>query len=278
MSEQPDIERQTMDVDVACVGFGPAVGGFLTTLSRHLVDESGQTKLESQAMPGMPLQVLCYERADDIGFGVSGVVTRARGIRESFPDLDASQIPMAQDVTDEKVVYLLDPHGVSRRSRALRAGDRVIRTIRRLLPFECDGVELPYLPEFMKKDNGLLLSIGQFNQWVGSQLMGSGLVQIWPSMPVSEPLIEAESVTGIRLVDQGTDPSGKPDAGYMPGMDIRAALTVVGDGPVGPVGRQLDQHFGMPEGHHQHHEQPTILLIEPRSPFRALHCVARVLR
>ncbi len=29
---QPD--RQTMEVDIACVGFGPAMGGFLTTLTR----------------------------------------------------------------------------------------------------------------------------------------------------------------------------------------------------------------------------------------------------
>ena len=36
----------------------------------------------------------------------------------------------------------------------------------------------------------------------------------------------------------------------MPGMDIRAGLTVVGDGPVGPVGRKLEAHFGMPEGRH----------------------------
>ena len=36
----------------------------------------------------------------------------------------------------------------------------------------------------------------------------------------------------------------------MPGMDIRAALTVVGDGPVGAVGRQLDEDFGLPHGHH----------------------------
>ena len=33
-------------------------------------------------------------------------------------------------------------------------------------------------------------------------------------------------------------------------MDIHAALTVVGDGPVGPIGQQLDTHFGMPENHH----------------------------
>ena len=75
------VERQTMDVDIACVGFGPAMGGFLTTLSRALVDENGMPLLESTVMPGMPLQVVCYERADDISFGVSGVVTRARSIR-----------------------------------------------------------------------------------------------------------------------------------------------------------------------------------------------------
>jgi electron-transferring-flavoprotein dehydrogenase len=34
-------------------------------------------------------------------------------------------------------------------------------------------------------------------------------------------------------------------------MDLRAALTVVGDGPVGPVGQALDKHFGLPADHHQ---------------------------
>jgi electron-transferring-flavoprotein dehydrogenase len=32
-------------------------------------------------------------------------------------------------------------------------------------------------------------------------------------------------------------------------MDVRAALTVVGDGPVGPVGESIDRKFGMPAGH-----------------------------
>ena len=54
----------------------------------------------------------------------------------------------------------------------------------------------------------------------------------------------------VRLLDQGVDKKGQPGDGFTPGMDIRAALTVVGDGPVGPIGRQLDAHFGMPEGHH----------------------------
>ena len=249
MSDSP-IERQTMDVDVVCVGFGPAMGGFLTTLSRELMNADGTPRFESKAAPGLPLQVICYERADDIGFGVSGVVTKARGIRASFPDLDPAQIPMAANVGREKVLYLLDPIGASRRSASLGAADKLIHTFRGVLPFEAEALDLPYTPDFLHKKGGLVLSIGQFTQWVGQQLMASGVVQVWPGTPVSQALIEEDKVVGVRLVDQGTDRAGNPDAGFMPGMDIRASLTVVGDGPFGPVGRQLDEHFGMPPGHH----------------------------
>jgi len=241
------VARQSMEVDVVCVGFGPATGGFLTTLTRAMADPRNAETLQSRVMPGMPLQVLCYERADDLGFGVSGVVTRARGIRESFPDLDPAAIPMAQPVTGETVVYLMDPVGASRRSAGLKAVDAALR------PFRGDdhALELPLVPEFLRKDGGLLLSLGQFNQWVASNLMASGLVQLWPGMPVAAPLIENDKVVGVRLADQGTDRQGRPEAGYLPGMDIRAGLTVVADGPVGPVGRQLDARFGMPDGHHR---------------------------
>ena len=60
-------DRQAMDVDIVCVGFGPAMGGFLTTLARGLTNPDGTPAVESRAMPGMPPQVICYERADDIG-------------------------------------------------------------------------------------------------------------------------------------------------------------------------------------------------------------------
>lgn len=242
------IERQTMEVDIACVGFGPAMGGFLTTLSRAIVDENGMPLLESGVMPGMPLQVLCYERADDISFGVSGVVTRGRSIRASFPGLNLDEIPLACPVSQEKVLYLLDPVGASRRSTGIGMADTLAGLVADRNTF---SYELPYIPPFLCKHDGLVLSIGQFTQWVGGQLMASGLVQVWPGMPVSEPLIEQNRVVGIRLADQGVNKDGSPAAGFMPGMDIRAALTVVGDGPVGPVGQALDRHFGFPAGNHQ---------------------------
>lgn len=247
----PEIERQSMDVDIVCVGFGPAMGGFLSTLSKALVNEDGTPAVESKAMPGMPPQVICYERADDIGFGVSGVVTRARSIRTTFPDLKPEDIPMASAVKKETVLYLLDPIGASRRSASLKAIDASLNSFQWAMPYKNHAVTLPYIPPFLQKHDGLLLSLGQFNQWVGSQLMGSGLVQIWPSSPVSAPLIENGKVVGVRLADQGTDKKGNPDAAFMPGMNIKAALTVIGDGPVGAVGQQIDDAFGMPEDHHR---------------------------
>jgi electron-transferring-flavoprotein dehydrogenase len=111
--------------------------------------------------------------------------------------------------------------------------------------------DLPWTPPFLNKHGGLVLGIGQFNQWVGTQLMASGLVQIWPGSPVSGPLFNDKKVEGIRLADQGVDKDGKPTDGFMAGMDVRAQLTVVGDGPVGAVGQALDAKLGLPSGHHK---------------------------
>jgi electron-transferring-flavoprotein dehydrogenase len=244
------VERQRMDVDIVCVGFGPASAGFLATLSKKLLNEDGTPAFESAAAPGMPLQVLCYERADDVGFGVSGVVTRARALKQTFPDLDPASIPMAAAVSDEKVLYLMDPIGASRRSAALRATDACIGAFSGMLPLKDHALELPWTPDFLHKKDGLLLSMGQFMQWVSAQVQSTGTVQIWPGTPVSQALIENGAVTGVRLLDQGVNKNGLPGDGFMPGMDIRAALTVVADGPVGAVGQQIDAEFGLPPENH----------------------------
>ena len=276
-----------MDADIVCVGFGPATAGFLATLSKQLVNADGTPAVESAVMPGMPPQVLCYERADDIGFGVSGVVTKARALRASFPEIKTAGIPMAAPVGEEKVLYLLDPHGASRRSAALKLADALIRATKFALPVESHALNLPWTPAFLHKHDGLILSMGQFMQWVGAQVQSTGAVQIWPGTPVAEALIDrgdsvgqafqpagspdfpvrcseqatgkspapadknvcpTKKVLGVRLLDQGVDKKSNPSDGFTPGMDIHAALTVVADGPIGPIGRQLDEVFGLPDG------------------------------
>jgi electron-transferring-flavoprotein dehydrogenase len=244
-----DFERPSMEVDIACAGFGPAMGGFLTTLSKAWNDNPGDPCFESRVTPGMPLQILCYERADDIASGVSGVVTLARSIRASFPEFNPSDVPMAIEVRSEKAFYLLDPTGASRRSFPLRFGDFFLNLGKNLLT-KNHALELPWTPAFLHKKDGLILSIGQFNQWVGSQLMSSGLVQIWPGTPVASPLFTGNGVEGLRLADQGVDKNGTPADAFMPGMDVRARLTVVGDGPVGQVSSALNAN----EGNTQHRD------------------------
>jgi electron-transferring-flavoprotein dehydrogenase len=250
-SPAPDVERQQISVDIAGVGFGPAMGGFLTTLSRNLLKEDGSPRFESPTSPGSPLQVICYERADGLGFGVSGAVTRARGIRASFPGVDLSQIPMAAPVTSEKLVYLLDPIGASGRSWMFRLQDRFIRAFPTLFRLKHGAVEIPFIPKFMQKHDAMIFSLGQFNQWVGEQIGSSGQVQLWPGMPVAEPLINENAVLGLQLSDQGVNLDGSAGNGFMPGMDVNASLMVVADGPVGAVGRKLDSHFGLPKGNEQ---------------------------
>src|SRR5579863_2022606 len=141
-STAPQTDGASMDVDIACVGFGPAMGGFLTTLTQAWTESPTDPVFESKVMPGMPLQILCYERADDLAAGVSGVVTRARGIRATLPNLKAEEIPMAAEVKHERVLYLMDPNGVSRRSALLRFGDALLRLGAPLLGVKQDAFEL----------------------------------------------------------------------------------------------------------------------------------------
>lgn len=244
------IQRPRMDVDIVCVGFGPATAGFLATLARALVNPDGSPAIESTVTPGQPIQVICYERADDVGFGVSGVVTRARALRASFPNLEQMCVPTLSKISEEKVVYLLDPIGTSRRPVTLRVSDSLVRALKFALPVRLDAVELPWIPRFLRKHDGLVFSLGQFMQWIAGQIQTTGTVQIWPGMPVAQALVEGGKVIGVRLLDQGVDKNGEPADGFTPGMDIHAALTVVGDGPVGAVGQQLDGLFGLPPEHH----------------------------
>ena len=164
--EMENIERQTMATDIVVTGFGPAAAGFLATLGPEVakMKEDGTPLYPSQAMPGMPLQVTCYERADDTGFGVSGIVTKGTAIKATFPDLDlAKEIPNAIEVKEEKLAYLFDHLGCSKRSLGTKFTD---------LCFKLGGLvmkggkyqarELPFIPPFMDKKPGYVLNMGAF--------------------------------------------------------------------------------------------------------------------
>lgn len=247
------MERQLMETDIVVAGFGPAAAGFLLTLAPELskVKEDGTPLYESRVMPGMPLQVMCYERADDTGFGVSGIVTRAEAMRATFPGVDlAAEIPNAANVSQEKTTYLFDHLGCSKRSLGTRLIDGCFRMGKVIMKGgEWHARELPITPPFMDKRGGLVLNMGSLMGWAACKVMESGTAQIWPGSPVAGPIFDGERVVGVRMADQGVEKDGAQTDAYMPGMDVKARLTVVADGPVGAVGRALDERFGLPKGH-----------------------------
>ena len=49
----------------------------------------------------------------------------------------------------------------------------------------------------------------------------------------------------MRLGDMGIDKHGKPKANYQPGMDIRAKVTVLGEGVRGSLTKQLIARFDL---------------------------------
>jgi hypothetical protein len=51
-TESPEIDRQTMEVDIACAGFGPAMGGFLSTLTKAWTENPADPAFESKRRAG----------------------------------------------------------------------------------------------------------------------------------------------------------------------------------------------------------------------------------
>ena len=158
-----------------------------TTLARGIVDENGAPPFDSaRHAPGMPPQVICYERADDIGFGVSGVVTRARAIRESLPRprprADAHD-RAGQGGEACSTCWTRSAQPPARRTARRRHDDP--HAARFAMPYEDEAVRPalhPAVPQQARRT--ACCRLGQFNQWVGQQLMGGGAVQIWPGTPV----------------------------------------------------------------------------------------------
>jgi len=161
-----------MDADIVCVGFGPATAGFLATLSKQLTNADGMPAVESAVMPGMPPQVLCYERADDIGFGVSGVVTRAQALRASFPEIktpasDGRASWRGKSFVSARPARREPAFGCFKNSGRADSRDEICAAIR------AARAEPAWTPSFLHKHDGMILSMGQFMQWVGAQVQST---------------------------------------------------------------------------------------------------------
>ncbi len=205
-------ERETMEIDVLFVGAGPSslAGAYhLANLIREH-NEKASDKIE--------VSIAVLEKAKDFNsHALSGAIVDPRAFRELFPE-DWESAPFESPVTTEKFLYLTEKNAIS----------------------------LP-IPPPLNNHGSYVASLGKLLKWMGPKVEAAG-VDIFFEFPAARALVEDGRVVGVRTGDRGISREGKKKANHEPGVDIRAQVTVLGEGPRGTLVKQLDTELGLWEG------------------------------
>ncbi len=216
------MERETLEMDVVFVGAGPANLGGALHLAR-LVREHDEAIAEGKK-EGKPLgsiEIAVIEKGATVGAHIlSGAVMDPRALRELMPDFEAQGAPLESPVKEDYFLYLTE-------KRAIRS---------------------PITPPPLKNHGYFIVSLNRLTAWLGEKCEEAG-VNIFPEFPGAEMLYDEEDrVVGVRTGDKGIDKEGKRKSNFEPGVDLRAKVTVLGEGPRGSLVKQLSQRLNLNEG------------------------------
>ena len=219
MAELPGIERETLDVDVVIVGAGPAglaaAYQLATLVKAHNDSPANEKKLE-----GLSIAVL--EKGKEIGaHGISGAVMDPRGITELMPDFLDRGCPVESPVTSDAFWYLTEKMKLA----------------------------APIMPPPLQNHGNYVISLGEMVRWL-APIVGEMGVDLFPEFPAARVLVEEGRVVGVRTGDKGIDKNGQPKPNFEPGVDIKAKLVILAEGPRGTLTKQLEEIFDLRAGKH----------------------------
>ena len=215
MAELPGVARETLDVDVVIVGAGPAGLAAAYELARLIKahNETAEAKLE-----GISIAVL--EKGKEVGsHGISGAVMDPRGINDLMPDWLQRGCPVESPVTDDGFWLMSEK-----------------------MKFAA-----PILPPPLQNHGNYVISLGEFVRWLAPIVTEMG-VDVFPEFAASRVLVEDGRVIGVRIGDKGIDKLGQRKPNYEPGVDIRAKITILAEGPRGTLSKQLAGIFDLYAG------------------------------
>jgi electron-transferring-flavoprotein dehydrogenase len=209
------VEREELPVDVLLVGAGPANLACAIHLQRLLAQKGLADKT-----------ILVLEKGEEAGnHTLSGAVMNPRGMAELFPDWRERGCPVEADVGPDALWWLSA-------SKAWR-------------------LEGALCPPQLRNHGNVIVSLSRVVAWMKAQAEAAG-VQVYPGFAAAEVLFEqsgaGERVVGVQTRDSGIDKHGERKGGYQPGMNVRAAVTVFGEGPRGHLAKHLVRRFALDEG------------------------------
>lgn len=164
--------------------------------------------------------VAVIEKGSEAGAHIlSGAVIEPRGLDELLPEWRAMEPPEFTIAGEDEEFRLLTAKG---------------------------GWKLPTPPQMHNKGN-LIGSLGNLVRWMAAQAEGMG-VEIYPGFPASSFIEEEGQVRGVRTGDMGITKAGVEGPRFQPGMELRAAYTIVAEGCRGSIAKQLIRRFALDEG------------------------------
>lgn len=111
-------------------------------------------------------------------------------------------------------------------------------------------VQLPHvlLPPEQHNEGNYIISLSKFVRWMGEQAEEAG-VEIYPGFSASEVLYREDgAVAGIATRDVGIGKDSKPKGTFARGMELRARMTLFGEGCRGSCSEEVMDKFNLREG------------------------------
>lgn len=211
--------REVLEVDILFVGAGAA--SLAGALRLHQLLEAHNARV-AQTGEGSALNpmIAVIEKGAEVGaHSLSGAVLDPVALRELVPDFESKGCPIEKRVEAEDVYFLT-------KKRALR---------------------FPVTPPPLRNHGLPIVSLARFNRWLGGLVEAAG-INVFSGFAGVEILEENGAVVGVRTGDKGIDKHGQRKPNFEPGIDLRAKLTIFGDGPRAFLSKQLIARHGLLQG------------------------------